>query len=195
MSEYADILRQLGWRFLFALPFFFAGAGGRLLKNADGSGMLGGFAMGLLSTSCILTGAIIMARPFARLFAEPWGSLFFPSEHFDKPQPMYGIPGARRKEGKYEEAIAVFEKIAGADPQELRAYVSMIDIAIVNLKDEARAEIFLQNGLKALSRREDRETLINAFQNSSSRFVSDRDGVPERALISTDRMLRSRPQK
>ncbi len=190
MSEYGDIFKQLGWRFLFALPFFVIGAGGRLMKHAEGSSEIVVFALGLLSTASILAGAIFMARPVARLFAEPFGSLFFPSSHFDKPQPMYGIPEARRQEGKYEEAMAGFAKIAGEDPQEVRAYIAMIDTAIVNLKDEARANAIFQNGVAKLKRAEDRDQLASSYSNIRSRIVSDRDGVPERAPISTDRMTR-----
>lgn len=191
MSEFRDIFRQFGWRLLLALPFFVLGAGGRLIGAPAEANPLGaGLAAGLLSTASILVGAIIVARPLARLAAEPWGALFFPSAQFDKPQPMYGIPEARRKEGKFEEAIAGFAGIAEQDPQEVRAYAAMIDVAIVNLKDLPRGEAILAEGLTALTQREDRERLITCFTNSRSMLRNDRDGVPERALISTERMKR-----
>lgn len=162
MNEYRDILATLGWRFLIALPFFALGA----------SAVFGFYSFGL-----IFIGAVIVAKPLARLVAEPFGAIFFPNEHFDKPQPIFSIPEARRQEGKYEEAIEGFRSIVEEDPQELRGYVSMIDVAVVNLKDEARANDMLEWGLSRLSRREDRERLISAFQNIRSRLVSSRDGV------------------
>lgn len=175
MTEREDILKQLCWRVLMAAPFFIAGVSAQF-----------GFASPFL----ILTGAIIVARPLSRLLAEPWGNLLFPSDHFDKPQPIYGIPEARRQEGKYEEAIQGFQKILVEHPQEVRAYVSMIDVAIVNLKDEARANAIFQNGIAKLKRAEDRDQLASAYSNIRSRIVSDRDGVPDRQPISTDRMKR-----
>ena len=193
MSEYREIGKQIGWRALFALPFIaIVILGGRALPSRGDMDFNIGYSVCviLMCVGCIFISALIMARPLLRLFAEPWGSLFYPVEHFDKPQPMYGIPEARRKEGKYEEAIAGFEKIAAEDPQELRAYISMMDVAVLNLKDTARAEAMLQNGLAALAQRENREQLISAFQNISSRLVSSRDGVPESAPIPTDRMKR-----
>jgi tetratricopeptide (TPR) repeat protein len=179
MDEYRDINRQLKWRFLIALPFFAVGAGGILIPGEVADPFITGLALGLVSTACILVGSIIMARPFARLLTEPLASIFFPNDSFDKPQPMYGIPQARRKEGKYEEAIAGFAKIAAEDPQEVRAYISMIDVAIVDLKDVPRAEEMMREALSALSQREDRERLINCFNNSMSMLRSDRDGVPD----------------
>ena len=191
MSEYHSIAKQIGWRFLIALPFFAVGASGMLVgRSAEANPFGAGLVAGLMSTASILIGAVVMARPVARLFAEPWGSIFFPGQQFDKPQPIYGIPEARRKEGRYEEAIAGFERIADDDPQQLRAYVSMIDVAIVELKDVPRAEAMLSRGLAALTQREDREQLIASFTNSSSMLVNDRDGVPERSPISTERMKR-----
>jgi len=182
------------WRYLLAALLFVTGAGGFLIgRAAEAAPMSVGFAAGLFSTACILLASIIVARPLAQFVCYKVGTLFFSDARFDRPQPIYSIPEARRREGRYEEAIDGFERIAAEDPQQARAYAAMIDIAIVDLKDVERAEAILREGLSALSRREDRERLLNCFANSRSMLVNDRDGVPERALISTDGMKR-RPQ-
>lgn len=172
MSEYREIFISMAKRFPFALPFFYLGIAAKL---------------GFFSPFSILIGAIIMAKPLARLFAEPWGALFFSNKRFDRPQPIYGIPEARRQEGNYEEAMAGFAKIAGEYDDQVRAYVSMIDVAIVNLKDEARAETIYREGITKLTKQEDREALAGMFSAIRTRIVSDRDGVPDRAPVSGER--------
>lgn len=194
MSDSQATLRRFCWKLAIATPFFAVGAGGYLIGGAAeadplGRGLLGGMA----SMVALLLGALIVASSIAQLLAEPWGSLFFPGAQFDRPQPMYGIPEARRKEGRYEESFAGFAEIVREHPQQLRAYIALIDVAIVDLKDVARAETVLQEGLSRLRERADREQLIACFEHSRSMLHNQRDGLPEREPITTDRMKR-RPQ-
>jgi outer membrane protein assembly factor BamD (BamD/ComL family) len=70
--------------------------------------------------------------------AEPTGSLFFP-RRATEPQPGYSRAVAQRKRGQFNQAIAEYESIATQFPTEVRAFVAMIEIAIVDLHDAERA--------------------------------------------------------
>lgn len=124
----------------------------------------------LLGMFCFLLAAILVARPIARLVAEPAGNLFYPGDCYDRRQPMYGIPESKRKKGLFEEAMADLEKIANEFPRELKPYIDMMDIAIVDLKDPDRANAIYQRGIAALRKIEDKETLARMYQGIRSRL-------------------------
>jgi hypothetical protein len=92
----------------------------------------------LLGIFCAVAAGIIIARPLAALMAEPTGSLFFPRRAAE-PQPGYSRAVAQRKRGQFNQAIAEYESIATQFPTEVRAFVAMIEIAIVDLHDAERA--------------------------------------------------------
>lgn len=167
MSNHQELLARLGRRALLAAPCF--GAGFLLLARADDN-VAKGLAFGLLGCAGLLLGAILLAPPLARLFAESTGGLFYPDQSFDRPQPMYSIPQARRVQGQYEEALAGFEQIAQEHPDRVEPYVAMIEIAIVNLHDGGRAEAFYQRGLAALQREEDKESLARVYRANRTRL-------------------------
>lgn len=167
MDQYKDIFINLLKRFLFAMPFFAFGF--FVLFRAEG-GLFQGFAAGLFGCAALITGAIIIAFPLARLIAEPSGSLFWPGRYFDRPQPMYSIPESKRAKGLYEEAIAGFEKIAEKYPDEIQPYIHMIDIAIVNLRDSERANRIYQRGISTLRRDEDKHVLARMYNAIRTRL-------------------------
>ena len=60
--------------------------------------------------------------------------------------------------------MAGFQKIADEHPEQLRAYVSMIDIAIVDFNDEERALRIWRSGMIALKTDEDRDSLTRMYR-------------------------------
>jgi len=160
MSNYPQIVRSLVRRVLFAVVCF---ALGFFVLFRTGGSMLEGYAGGLMGCACIIAGAIVLAFPLARLLSESSGGLFYPGRRFDRPQPMYSIPQAKRQKGQYEEAIAGFEQIAVDYPDEVQPYIEMMDIAIVNLKDPGRANAIYLRGVSAMKKNEDKETLARMF--------------------------------
>ena len=112
----------------------------------------------------ILPIAFLVARPIAQLISLPAGSLFFPNQHFDKPQPVYGIPQSRRKEGRYEEALEGFRKIVDEHPEESSAWVQMVEVALIDLKDKARAEQLYAEGMTRLQKEENRNHLRTMYE-------------------------------
>lgn len=160
MNGYREILAGFLLRLIPA--GILAVAGWFLVMRAGGGFVLAAIQL-LAGLACILVAAIIVAPPIARFLAEPAGNLFYKSEYFDRPQPMYGIPESKRKNGLYEEAIADLERIAGQYPDEVKAHVLLVDIAIVNLHDGDRANALYQRGIAMLKKGEDREILARMF--------------------------------
>jgi len=145
---------------LFACAFI-------LYKNAVFSG---NWPLGLVSMGPLLLGAIIIAFPIARWASWPVGKFFYDGEEFDRPQPMFSVPEGKRKNGHYQEAFDGFQKIAGEYPQELKSYVEMIDIAIVDMKNKKLADSVFHQGIATLDNKEDCDTLVKMYKAISSRL-------------------------
>ncbi len=136
---------------------------GVLLGAGDVAQMLLGFFL-------FLVAAVFAAGPIARGLAEPMGSLFWPKRYYDKPQPMYGIPQSRRAKGQLEEALAEYEKIAAAHPDEVRPWLEMIDLAVHDLRDARRANLLFQAGIARLKKADDRDLLARAYAATLTRL-------------------------
>ncbi len=159
MNNYREILTSLIRRAVFAVAAGWLGYW--FLATASG-GWFDAHRL-FFGMACLVAAATIIAPPLARLIAEPSGNLFYPSQRFDRPPPMYSIPKSKRAKGLYEEAIAGFEKIAQDYPDEVKPYIEMIDIAIVNLKDPERANAVYQRGILVLKKNEDKEVLARMY--------------------------------
>ena len=172
MKEYKPILGSLLLRLLLAAPFFALG----LTGTAD-----------IASPFVLLIGALIIAGPLTRLIAEPVGSLFYPNAHYDRPQPVYSIPLARKQEGRYAEALDGFLQIALAWPEQTQAWIEMLDIAITKLNDGARAEQIFQQGLAALRDEAERQCLTKMYTAIRSRLQPDEPPAPALLHLPTGR--------
>jgi len=123
----------------------------------------------LFGMAIFVVAAIIMGTPLAGLVAEFIGNIFYPSEHYDKPQPVYGIPDAKRLKGLYQEAFDDFQKLSEEHPQEIKAYLEMIEIAIEDMKNPDLASSVYERGVQALEKEEAKEILSKRFKEISSR--------------------------
>ena len=157
MGDYLHIMKSLVPRGAIALFLLLAGVS--LLFNDNPYGVV-----------LIILGAVIVAKPLARLIAESAGSLFYSRERFSGPLPMYGIPASKRARGDYEEAIAYYEKMIIDYPNEVRPYTEMIDIAIRDLKDPERALKLYQRGVLILKSDEDKEFLARVYSAVRTRL-------------------------
>lgn len=167
MNNYRSILISL---LLRIVPGFGVGAlGWYLLATAEGG--WNATPRLLAGLGCMVVGAIIVAFPLARLVAEPSGSLFYPSGKFDRPQPLYSVGDAKRMKGLYQEAFDHFAGISAEFPQELKPYVEMMGIAIVDLKNVELAEQVFRKGLSGLTREEDLKALHAMHKAIVSRFI------------------------
>ncbi len=176
MGEYRNITVSLLKRGIPAAVCFFVGH--FAFKGAAASeGHTDAFPLAMIGCGVVLLGAILIARPLARLLAEPSGQLFWPDERYRHPLPMYSIPESKRAKGLYEEAIAGFDEIAKKYPDEVRPYIEMIDIAIVHLKDEARANAICLHGLSVLQKDEDKKILQHMHAAIHSRLKAQPDST------------------
>ena len=153
-----------------------------LVAMALGIGVLlgaGSVLQMLLGFLFFLVAAIFVAGPIAQWLAEPMGSLFWPRKYYAKPQPMYGIPQARRAKGQLEEALAEYEIIAAAHPDEVRPWLEMIDLAVHDLKDAHRANAIFQTGIARLKKPADQDALAQVYAEVLTRL----DARPPRATL------------
>jgi len=155
-------------RTLFAVIFLAIGII-TFIKAARTEG-LGGLGIGLIGMGFSLTGAVLIAPVIISLFVEYVGNLFFPTEYFDRPQPMYSVPEAKRKGGLCKEAFEGFLQIAREHQQEIKPYAEMIDIAVVDLKDKKLADEVLSLGQATLKNEEDRAALAKTHEIICSRL-------------------------
>jgi tetratricopeptide (TPR) repeat protein len=178
MSNFSFIRRPLLISLACAAPFF---AGGWLIvTRASGGWEAAGPA--LLGMGLFIIGAIIVAPSIAAWIAEPAGSLYMPSGHFDHPAPMYGIADALRAKGDHEGAMAYLEQITRDYPQELDAYVKMIDIAVLDLHSLPRAEAVYHRATHALGNDGDKAALTVMYQALTSRYKDPAHPDPVRPL-------------
>ena len=160
-NHYKSILLEIAGRGLIASLFFILGF--YLLTGAGGN-MLNVYAIGLFGCAAMLTGSLIIAPSIARLFAEPLGSLFYPDEEFKKVPPLYGIPESHVKKGLYEQAFQEYEAILKTHPQEIKAYIALLEIALIHQKNPAHAQIIYERGIKTLRKKEQRHALLTMYK-------------------------------
>jgi len=141
--------------------------------------------------------SIFIGIKVAPYFGDILGGLFvgliYPNRYFDRPQPMYSIPAAKRAKGLYEEAIIGYLQLAVDYPDELQPYIEVINIAIVDLRDEERARFFLQKGLTDLKNPDDQKTLSLVFETILTRLQPEPEWLTQeraRTLVPPDARVR-----
>ena len=156
------MLRSLFWRIF---PAAAALAAGYALMTADSS--IPGLFLGLV---CCMIGAICLAFPLAELGALLGERLFWSKSYYDKPQPMYGIPQARRAKGRFGEALAEYETILAAHPGEVRPHLDMVEIALLDLRDPELAHALYERGRERLKNPADKEALARVYAETLTRL-------------------------
>ena len=151
--ELRDNLWRASWRLLFALPLF--GLGYYLL--------CGGLGAAFYGAALIIVGACIAAFPLAELFGRPLMSLFWPTAS-GPVKPNYSIPEAHVKQGRYDLAMAEYAAIARQYPDEVPAYIGMIEVAFRDLHDPGRAATIYQQGMDNLQNRESKAALRKMYE-------------------------------
>lgn len=158
MSDHPNILLKILLHAVVAVPLALWGIA--LLLRADFFGL-----------APMMIAAIILARPVVEWLSEPVTQLFYPGGRPERPPPMYSIPESKRAKGMYEEAMAGLETIAEKYPQEPRAYITMVEIAIVDLKDPERASSIYDRGMAILRKDTDRHALTQMYLGNCSRLT------------------------
>lgn len=166
MSAYRPILVRILVRTLLALPFF--GLGLYLLFTANSGWASAGLL--LIGMALVLLGVIMVAPSLAALLAQPWSSLFYPEETLERPPPVYSIPEGLVKRGEYDAALEYYESIVEAYPDELQAYLEILDLLLVHMHRPERAEAMYQRGMAALHAGKHRDTLARLYPAICSRL-------------------------
>ena len=160
-AELKDFLFSILWRVLLAGMLLMLGTA--ILIAAGPAGALVGFGL-------FLAASIVLAIPIATMIASAFDRFLWSKSYYDKPQPMYGIPQSRRAKGQLEEALAEYEKIAAAHPDEVRPWLEMIDLAVHDLKDARRANAIFQMGIARLKKPADQDALAQVYAEVLTRL-------------------------
>lgn len=114
--------------------------------------------------------AVAITLPFALL---DWFGDFFLSrgERFHKPPPAYSVPEALRSEGKYEQAIAAYAKIAEEHPAEISPHMETMKIWISKLHDPQAAADAYCDALTKIRGAQNREKFARMARNDFSKHI------------------------
>jgi tetratricopeptide (TPR) repeat protein len=124
---------------LTALVIAFVGRPAARIVEAGGyAGAFGGIP---LTALCGLLLAIIWRHNIIDIVAKPFASLYDGGDVEIEPQPYYSIAEARRKMGKYTEAVAEIRKQLDKFPTDLQGQLMLAEIQAENLNDLPGAEL------------------------------------------------------
>lgn len=121
-----------------------------MLRHANqvGGGMVGGFGVafivvGAAAVMGILLG-IVWAPAFGNLIARPFVNLFLGSNEIPEAQPLYSAAEARRKQGKFEEAITEVRTQLKKFPDDTQGWMMLAEIQVENLRQFDRGAATLE---------------------------------------------------
>ena len=170
---------------LYWTLFRFLGGGGLFIfswvllywARRDGEAHLIFFGVGGLVISGKLL-APMVAEQLSRL-----ASIFYsPGTKLSKPPPAYSRARGHRAFFQYEEALSALWEVLALHPQDLEAWKELIEIALIDLRDPARARAIFLEGRRTLKAPERVRHLEEIWSALGSRAVSL--GILERGLPS-----------
>jgi outer membrane protein assembly factor BamD (BamD/ComL family) len=101
-------------------------------------GLRGTYAFAALPFLCVVVGLILTAvwgSSIGRIFASPLTSMFDGGSEEIEPQPMYSIAEAKRKQGKYHEALFEVHQQLAKFPTDFTGQMMAAEIQAENLND------------------------------------------------------------
>ncbi len=161
-AQLKSMLFSLLWRVLLAGVLLMLGTA--ILIAAGPAGALVGFSL-------FLAASIVLAIPIATMIASAFDRFLWSKSYFDKPQPMYSIPQSHRVKGLPEEALAEYEKILSQFPEEFRPHLDMIEIALLDLRDPARARALYLRALDHAKTPADKAALETIYSETLTRLT------------------------
>ncbi len=169
MMEFRKVVVRLAGRLVVAAVA--VGVGRHLIVTAEVG--VAGLARLLSAMLCFVAAGMIFAPALIRLLAELTGDVCFSGGFGAPARPQYLIAADRRARGQYAEALAELDKIVTENPQEVRAYLEMLDIALAEMGDQQQARVIYRRGKKALAKAQDREALVFAYQKGCATLVGE----------------------
>ncbi len=112
-----------------------------LLRNIEGSSAL---LLPIIGLTLGGIGAVLWAPHLAALAAKPFTALFDGGNQEVVPEAVYSIATAKRKMGKYQEALAEIRKQLDMFPNDITGQMMQAEIQAENLNDLQGAELTVQ---------------------------------------------------
>ncbi len=169
-SDRRKALTSLAIRVLIALPFWIGGLYGAFFA-AGGFGDLGRL---IVSMMLMLLGCIIVASPIAHILAEPFGSLFYPTEEVEAAA-VYSAAQAKLHQGDIEGALAEYARVAAEFPEEIRPHLETIRIIVFELEDTERGRNALEQAKGKFEDAASRGELQTAYEDAAARLAAKHD--------------------
>jgi outer membrane protein assembly factor BamD (BamD/ComL family) len=143
-----------------------------------GGGYDGAFIGIPLTAVCGLALAIIWRHNIASIVAKPFASLYDGGDAEIDPQPYYSIPIAKRKKGKYTEAVAEIRKQLEKFPNDIEGQMMLAEIQVENLNDLPGAELTIQRLCAQPGHAPGQIALaLNALADWHLKFAQDREAA------------------
>jgi len=168
----------------------------RTMKGAGGGGgMVGGFGVAaIIAGTAALCGIIlglIWAPEIGAFVAKPISNLFDGGDQEIEPQPLYSIAEAKRKQGKYLEAVAEIRKQLAKFPGDHTGMMMLAEIQAEHLQDLAGAQTTIE---RLLSEPEPAATSVSAALNRLADWHLKLGQDPDSARAALERIVQSCPE-
>lgn len=111
---------------------------GSVARGGDAGGQIGGVLIGLLFGLVL---AAIWRQSLSEMIAKPFGNLYDGGTEPPEAQPFYSIANARRKQGKYQEAIHEIQGQLARFPNDPAGQMLIAEIQAENLNDLVAAQL------------------------------------------------------
>ena len=166
------------WRILafVALSFLAYKIFMRAIAQSSPIGMAGFL---LFAAAAMILGAIILSPDLAKLAARPFtsfiDSIYLPGGREKKPPLDYRKADLHRKRAQYEKAEEAYGEIIHFYPEELRAYMSMVEVYL-ELEDPKAAEIILAKAHRKLRHN---EKAVKEIELTRQRVIESAKSEPE----------------
>jgi tetratricopeptide (TPR) repeat protein len=113
-------------------------------SNSAGGGYGGAFIIGITCAICGIVLGITWGSNIADLLGRPLGGLYDGGDAEVVPQPLYSIAEAKRKQGKYLEAVAELRRQLAKFPGDFTGMLMLAEVEAENLKDLPGAQLTIE---------------------------------------------------
>src|SRR6185503_15094517 len=113
-------------------------------SNAGGGGYGAAFIIGITCAICGIVLGITWGSNIADMLGRPLGGLYDGGDAEIVPQPFYSIAEAKRKQGKYLEAVAELRKQLAKFPGDFTGMLMLAEVEAENLKDLPGAQMTIE---------------------------------------------------
>src|SRR6266404_6632720 len=147
-------------------------------------------AVGVAAT-CGIVFTIIWGPSLIEAMARPFTNLFDGGDQEVVPEPFYSIAEARRKQGKYPEAVAEIRKQLARFPGDFTGMLKLAEVQAENLVDLAGAQVTIERLLIESERNPANFSLaLNRLADWQLRFGQD----PDSARAALERIIELFPE-